>query len=216
MMHRFQLVSLVAKGLQGGREKLLGFLAIALFSGVLLAGCGDVCHPDPRLEHLFPLFITKSDLPVGWYGVGGDIGRRDRENEGIIARQVKFAGVPEEEFPSVLVSQELIDYPSPDQATHAYTEIVEEEFPVKEWAWPEQIRFKSKADEFHLACLERRVDIHGEVDERFKGSYFCRAVGRYGSIISVLHANIFKDEWLTFEDLQRLLEAADTRLASQS
>jgi hypothetical protein len=214
MMRRFRLVSLVARGLKWERERLLGFLGIALFGGALLTGCGDMCHPNPRLERLFPLFITKSDLPVGWYRVGGDISRRDRENEGVIARQVKFAGVPEEEFPSVLVSQELIDYPDLGQAARAYAEIVEEEFPVEKWTWPEQIQFESKADQFRLACVERRIDIHGEVDERFRGSYFCRAVGRYGSIISVLHANVFKDQWLTFDDLKRLLEAADTRLAS--
>jgi hypothetical protein len=215
-MRRFRLVSLVAQRLKWEREKHLGFLAMALFSGVLLTGCGDVCHPNPRLERLFSLFIHTTDLPSGWHREGGGIGDRDREGEGIISRWVSFRGVPEKVFPTVLAWQELIDYPDFDQATSAYAEIVEEEFPVEEWTWPEQIQFESKADQFHLACLERRVDIHGEVDERFRGSYHCRAVGRYGSIISVLHANVFKDQWLTFDDLQRLLEAADTRLASQS
>jgi hypothetical protein len=208
-------VSLVANGFQWEREKLLGFLALALFSGALLTGCGDVCHPNPRLERLFSLFIHTTDLPSGWHREGGGIGDRDREGEGIISRWVSFRGVPEKVFPTVLAWQELIDYPDLDQATSAYGEIMEEEFPVEEWIWPEQIQFESKADQFHLACLERRVDIHGEIDERFRGSYHCRAVGRYGSLISVLHANVFKDQWLTFEDLQRLLEAADTRLASQ-
>ncbi len=193
MMRRFRLVSLIAEGLWREREKFLSFLAITLFTSALLTGCGGVCHPDPRLERLFPLFITTSDLPSGWHREGGGIGDRDREGEGIISRWVSFRGVPEKVFPTVLAWQELIDYPDFDQATSAYAEIVEEEFPVEEWTWPEQIQFESKADQFHLACLERRVDIHGEVDERFRGSYHCRAVGRYGSIISVLHANVFKD-----------------------
>jgi hypothetical protein len=216
MMRRFRLVSLIAEGLRREREKFLSFLAITLFTSALLAGCGDVCHPNPRLERLFSLFIHTTDLPSGWHREGGGIGDRDREGEGIISRWVSFRGVPEKVFPTVLAWQELIDYPDLDQATSAYGEIVEEEFPVEEWIWPEQIQFESKADQFHLACLERRVDIHGEIDERFRGSYHCRAVGRYGSIISVLHANVFKDQWLTFSDLQPLLEAADTRLASQS
>jgi len=213
MMYRLRFVSLVAERLQWGREKLLVFLAIALFSSALLTGCGK---PNPRLERLFPLFIHTTDLPSGWYRDEGGIGPRDREGEGIISRWVQFRGVPEKEFPTVLVIQELIDYPDLDQAVRAYAEIVEEEFPVEKWTWPEQIQFESKADQFRLACVERRIDIHGEVDERFRGSYHCTAVGRYGSIISVIYANVFKDQWLTFKDLQRLLEAADIRLASQS
>lgn len=214
MMHRFRLVSLVANGLQWEREKLLGFLAIVLFSGALLAGCGDVCHPNPRLERLFPLFIRTTDLPSGWHREGGGIGDRDRESEGIISRWVQFRGVPERELLGVLVWQELIDYPDFDQAAQAYAQIVEEEFPVEEWTWPEQVRFESKADQFRLACLDVQAT-YVDVDERYWGSYHCTAVGRYGSIISVIYANVFKDQWLTFDDLQCLLEVADTRLASQ-
>jgi hypothetical protein len=117
-------------------------------------------------------------------------------------------------FPTVLAWQELIDYPDLDQATSVYAEIVKKEFPVPDWTWPEQVHFESQADQFRLACLERRVDIHDNVDDRFRGSYLRRAVGQYGTIISAIHANVFKDQWLTFADLQHLLEAADARLAA--
>lgn len=211
MMHRVQLVLPVVKRLRDERKKLLDFWSIALFISVLLVGCGE---PNPRLEHLFSLRIRTTDFPPSWHRESGGIGDRERESEGIISRWVSFRGAPEEELLGVLAWQELIDYPDLGQAAHAYTEIVEEEFPVEEWTWPEQIQFESRADQFRLACLDVQAT-HVDVDERYWGMYYCTAVGRYGTIISVIHVNVFKDEWLTFTDLQRLLEAADTRLASQ-
>jgi hypothetical protein len=211
-MYRVGFVLPVIKKLPWDREKLLGLSSIALLIGALLAGCS--IESSPRLEHLFSLQIRTTDLPSGWSVDGVGIGDRDRENEGVISRWISFRGVPEEVFPTVLAWQELINYPDLEQATNAYDEIVEEEFPVEEWVGPEQVHFESQADQFRFACLERRVDIHDNVDERFRGSYFCRAVGQYGTIISVIHANVFKDQWLTFDDLQHLLETADARLAA--
>jgi hypothetical protein len=211
-MYRVGFVLPVIKKLPWDREKLLGLSSIALLIGALLAGCR--IQSSPRLERLLSLQIRTADLPSGWFVDGVGIGDRDKENEGILSRWIQFRGVPEAVFPTVLAIHELTDYPDLDQATSVYAEIVKKEFPVQDWAWPEQVHFASQADQFRLACLERHVDIHDNVDERFRGSYHCKAVAQYGTIISVIYANVFKDQWLTFEDLQHLLEAADARLAA--
>jgi hypothetical protein len=209
-MHKFQLALRISKRLKCEEKRLQGLLGIALLLGVLIVAC---IESDSRLDRLFSLHIETTDLPEGWYRNKGGIGDRDRKSEDTISRWVAFQGVPEQEMLGVFVRHELTDYPDPDQAIRAYTEIVKEEFPVKEWTWPEQVHFESRADQFRLACLEWQMGIYD--DERLRGSYSCRAVGQYGTIISVIYANVFQDQWLTFEDLQRLLEAADARLASQ-
>jgi hypothetical protein len=196
----------------GEGEKLLMAWGSILFISMLVTGCVE---SNPRLEDLFLLQVRTADLPSDWFVDGVGIGDRNKESDRIISRWIQFRGVPEAVFPTVLAIHELTDYPDLDQATCAYAEIVKEEFPVQDWTRPEQVHFESQADQFRLACLERRVDIHDNLDERFKGSYFCRAVGQYDTTVSVIHANVFKDQWLTFEDLQRLLEAADARLAEQ-
>jgi hypothetical protein len=186
--------------------------ALILLISMLLAGC---IESSPRLERLFSLQVRTTDLPSGWFTDGVGIGDRNRENEGIISRWIQFRGVPEAVFPTVLVIHELTDYPDVEQATTAYGETVEEIFPVEDWTWPKQIVLVNRAEQFRLACLERRVDNHERVDEYFQGAFHCKAIGRYGTIISIIYANVFQDQWLTFEDLQRLLEAADARLANQ-
>lgn len=211
MMPRFCLALVTAKSVSGEKRKLPNIWSFVLLASVLLSGCDK---SSPRLDRLFSLRIQTTDLPDGWYREKGGIGDRDSESEGIISRWVQFRGVPEAELPGVLVIHELIDYPDLDQATTAYGEIVEEAFPVEEWIWPEQIQLYRGADQFYLACLDIQA-AYEDADERYWGMYHCTAVGRYGSTISLLYVSVFQDQWLTFEDLQRLLEAADARIADQ-
>lgn len=192
-----------------GKGKFMALLSSMLLLAMFLVSCGK---SDPRLDRLFSLRIQASDLPTGWQREKGGIGDRDSKDEGVISRWVQFRGAPEKEILGVLVSQELTDYPDIDQATSAYAEIVKEIFPVEDWTWPEQVVLVSQADQFRLACFEQYVSNYD--DQRLKGSYYCRAIGQYGTTISVIYANVFQDQWLTFEDLQHLLEAADARLAT--
>jgi hypothetical protein len=196
----------------GGIRQELAALSVAAFLLLTLAtGCGE---QDPRLQGLFSRQIKQSDLPSGWFVDGVGVDDRDRPDEGILARWIQFRGVQESVFPTVLVIHKLIDYPDVDQARGAYAQAVLDEFPVEDWTWPEQVQVKSKADEFRLACLKRNLEIHGDIDERYRGSYFCTAVGRYDTTVSIIYANVFRERWLTFADLQHLIEAADARLAA--
>lgn len=187
----------------------MALLSSMLLMTMFLVSCGE---SDPRLDRLFSLRIQASDLPAGWQREKGGVGDRDSKDEGVISRWVQFRGAPEQEMLGVFVWHELTDYPDPKQAASGYAEMVELEFPVNDWTWPEQVEIEDRADQFQLACLEWRVGIYD--DERRKGSYSCAAIGRYGTIVSIIHANVFQDQWLTFEDLQHLLEAADARLAT--
>ena len=211
MRRAFSLLSIGPK-CEEDSERLLVLVKVAVLAVAILTAC-DFFYEDPRVMRLFPLFISTSDLPSGWWRTGGGIG--DAEGEGVISRWVQFQGAPEEEFPSVLVWQELADYSDPEQAARTYAERVAAHFPTENWIWPEQVDFHSRADQFHFACLEGQIRTFDGTHEHVRPYHACTAIGQYGSIVSVLHANVFEDEWLTFEDLQHLLELADTRLASQ-
>jgi hypothetical protein len=201
----------VTRKLWCDRGKLLGLSSMALLISILLTGC---IESSPRLDHLLSVQIQTTDLPAGWFVDGVGTGDRDREDEGILSRWIQFRGVSEAVFPSVLVIHELTDFPDLDQATNAYVEIAKGEFPVEEWVWPEHVHFDSQADQFRLACLDVQAN-YADVGERYYGMYHCTAVGQYGTIVSVIYASVFKDQWLTFADLQHLLKAADVRLAGQ-
>jgi hypothetical protein len=183
---------------------------IMLCGGLLLASC---MQSEPRVERLFQLFIQPSDLPAGWYHDAGGIGELEREEEGIFSRWVQFRRNPEREAVGVLVSQELVDYPTVEQAVSAYDDIIETLRPVEEWRWPDEIAHDSQADRFSVACMQDDITL-AEVDRRYVGMYNCNAVGQYGHLVSIIYANVFQNQWLTFEDLQRLLNAADRRLAT--
>ena len=200
-----------AKTSEGLGQELTALSMTVLLIFILAVGCGE---QDPRLHRLFSRMVKQADLPSGWFVAGGGVDDRDQPDKGILARWIEFRGVPESVYPTVLAIHWLIDYPDGDQARAAYEQAVTEEFPVSAWVWPEQVQITSQADEFRLACLERNVEIYSNLDERYRGSFFCRAVGRYGTTVSIIYANVFEDEWLTYADLQHLLEVSDARMAT--
>ena len=101
------------------------------------------------------------------------------------------------------MKHELIDYPSITEAANAYTEITTALFPTEDWTWPEQVGLNSQADQFRVACRAASPE-----------NSHCSSVAQYGNLISVIHANVFQDKWLTIKDLERLLEAVDARIAA--
>jgi hypothetical protein len=188
--------SLLSKVFQQRRLVYLTLLAIFAFT----TGCSLLPRQDPRLEHLFTLFIEPSDLPQGWRHDWSGI----EEVEGAISRTYLFRGSNDPDKLYVNVSQQLAMYPDAASAAAAYPGWVSREFPTAVWNPPPQLTFQSKADQFDLKCM----DVH--INDRLTHS--CRALGRYGDVISSIYANVFEDEWLTFEDFERLLERADERL----
>jgi len=176
---------------------------LVLLVGALLQGC--VNGSSDRLDRLFALQLRTSDLPPGWQYARGAIGEWDQESKGILSRTVVFLGVPERQRAGVVISQELIDYPSAAQAENAYPDIVQAEIPTKSWSWPEQVNFRSQADQIQVACVQ---------DPDSAGTTWCRSAAQYGNYISVIWANVFEEQWLTMEDLERLLESVDARMAA--
>ena len=181
----------------------LSMISLLLLVGALLQGCADGFNE--RLDRLFSLQLRASDLPSGWQRERGVVGRWDEEDKGILSRTVGFLGVPERQRAGVLVTQELIDYPSAAQAEDAYPDIVQAEIPVKSWTWPEQIGFRFQADQIQVSCAQ-------DVDSPETTS--CRSVARYGNYVSIIWANVFEEQWLTMDDLERLLESVDARMAA--
>ena len=93
------------------------------------------------------------------------------------------------------------------QATVSF--YVDNEFPKREsvvtpWAVPEEWSYESPvADRFKFACAEL------ELLSRFRS---CKAVAQYGEYISVFRTHV-SPEYMTLEDLERVLKAIDERMA---
>lgn len=190
-------------------RKRLALSLLALLTTISLSAC---LESNQRVEQIFPLFIQPMDLPSGWYydTTGAGIGRLDNERQGVISRYHTYRGTRDRDLLEVHVSQEIILFPDADQAARAFVTLAEREVPTENWIWPEQIQFESQADQFLLVCLDLE-HVFGDGHESLE-SHACAVVGQYGSVVSVIEANIFPDKWLTFEDFQKLLTMADTRL----
>jgi len=170
----------------------------------MFATCRCTSDANDRAIRLIALLLRASDLPPGWQRDHGGIGNLDREREDIVSRFVSFRGVPERQRAGVLVWQELIDYPSNPQAKDAYTDILRNEIPSEAWTWPEQVSFEYQADELEVTCLAQ---------PSAPETTWCRSVAQYGNFVSIIYANVFEEQWLTMEDLERLLESIDKRMA---
>lgn len=186
----------------------LTFGAVLLSS--LLASC---VASNKRVEQVFPLFIQSSDLPAGWYydKTTGGVGRWGNEGTGTVSRFVQFRGTRDRNLLEVHVIHEVNLFPDADKAATSFARILKKETPTEDWVWPEQVAFDSKADQFSLVCLDLQsilTDGNGH-----RETHWCTAVGRYGTVVSIIEANIFEDQWLTFNDFERLLTMADARLA---
>jgi hypothetical protein len=191
-------------------RKLLTLWLLVLLTTMSLGAC---LESNQRVAQIFPLFIQPMDLPSGWYydTTGAGIGRLDNERQGVISRYRTYRGTRDRDLLEVHVSQEIILFPDADQAARSFSAIVEEEVPTKDWGWPEQVRFESEADQFLLVCLDLRA-VLADAEKRHRETHWCRSIGRYGAVVSIIWANVFEDKWLTFEDFQNLLTMADTRL----
>ena len=180
----------------------VGILGLLLLASALLPACTS--DANERATRIFALLLRASDLPPGWQRDRGGRGRFDHESEGIISRFVVFLQAPERQGAGAPVWQELIDYPNTNQAADAFAGIVRIEIPDNGWTWPEQVDFPYRADKLEVACVPQPSSPE---------TTWCTSIAQYGNYISVIYANVFEEQWLTMEDFERLLVAADARLA---
>ena len=184
------------------RWSKVGILSLLLLASVLLTGFTS--DANERATRIFALQLRASDLPPGWQRDHGGRGKLDQEREGVISRFVSFGWGSDLQRAGVFVRQELIDYPSTNQAADAFADIVRVQIPSDAWTWPEQVDFRYQADKLEVACLQPSS----------LETTWCTAFAQYGNFVSIIYANVFEDRWLTVEDLERLLESIDKRMAA--
>jgi len=185
------------------RAVRLGIFSLLVAGSVLLVGCTS--DANDRATRLIALLLRASDLPPGWQRDRGGRGRLDQEREGIISRFVVFLRVPERQRAGAPVWQELIDDPNTNQAGDTFADIVRMEIPNNGWTWPEQVDFPYRADQIEVACTQ---------DPDSPGTTWCTSVAQYGNFVSIIYAHVYEEQWLTMEDLERLLESIDKRMAA--
>lgn len=169
----------------------------------LLSGC-LFTKPSETEERIFRVMAQLSDFPQGWRRVNS----RVENAEGVQKRVWFYAGPPDTEKHAVLVSHHIGVYIDSDAAQNAYPSVVTEEFPTARWTSPARWSYQSPvADQFQIKCMQVQV---GGVP-----TSSCRVIGQYGDMISVLYANVFEDQWFTWEDMERVLKAIDERMAAE-
>jgi hypothetical protein len=185
-----------------GVSKVTKGLALAVVC-ILSVRC-SLPTPTEVESRIFRTMIQTFDFPQGWRrGNMGEI-----EVEGATSRAVSIRGPANLEQYAVLVTHIVSIYDSAEAAREAYPGVSAQNFPTSAWAPPEGFSYESStADEFALQCMSVRIS--GVPAES------CKAVARYGDIISVLYANVFEGRWFTWEDLERVLRAIDQRAAAQ-
>jgi hypothetical protein len=154
-------------------------------------------------EIVMNAFLKESDLPSGWY--------RDYFNvkvvEGDLVYVAGFRVTDEPGLDYIFVGQDIILFENEPQAEKRYRESYIKYATANSAVQPKEIRFQSEADEFSVGCNYSNIDIQPE--------NFCGAVGRYGRLVSVLYTKTWdeddEEQWFTWGDFQRALEAMDRR-----
>lgn len=181
-----------------------------LFACVALIFFYVVIYDRPKMRaqpvDMYDLMIDVSVFPQGWdveFGPSHPPPRKHLrgEDEGLY---VQFSTRDFDARATHIVCR----YENDLQATISF--YVDNEFPkgdwvVTPWAVPEEWSYESPiADRFKFACAE--FEILGRV------SRFCAAVAQYDEYISVFRTHI-SPEYMTLEDLERILKAIDERMA---
>lgn len=184
---------------------LLGLLGLAI-SRLLIGWIGFMTmqrlSPDlsPDLELLFDVKLQVEDLPPGWVREGASF----VETPGGEGRGFGFvlASAPQE-LSWVRIGELVFVYESEELARERYSEEVELFSLSGMWEEVPELMFSHHADEIEVACMETSVN-------RVRHQS-CTAVARYGQVVTVIMASVFEDQWLTMDEFQGVLEAADRR-----
>ena len=89
-----------------------------------------------------------------------------------------------------------------------FVRVEAQKYPTASWISPEHLNYESMvAEQFRIGCIA--VKIEGVP------AHSCKVIGQYEDMISILYANIFEDQWFTWQDMERVLRAIDDGMAAE-
>lgn len=197
------------------RKRALNCVGL-LFVCIALATLCTVVSVWPKTRtrpvDMHDLMVDVSVFPQGWYVFFGPATIPERARRG--ERGSLYIVFYPEGFESGIdgAYHEVYRYRNETDAAIAfYSEFLGNEFPnlreamITSWAVPEEWSYESStADRFKFACAEF------EILDRLSRS--CKAVAQYDEYISVFRTHV-SPEYMTLEDLERVLRAIDERMA---
>ena len=186
------------------RRSVVGHLLLATVVCACLCGCLPSGGPTEVERRMFSVKLQPTDFSLGWKQRNYQVG----DIEGAVAaRTWAFASGAGASSVSPGAAHEIIVYPGADIAADAYPDMIAKWFPTPTWVSPDQLHYQSTvADQFRFACIP--ATINGIPTSS------CRAVGQYGSLVSVFVTNVFEDRWFTWEDMEHILQVIDERMAA--
>ena len=183
--------------------------------GLLLVSCLEtacVTSKDPRViatstetpvNRIERGLMDATDLPFGWRLDSTGV---PRDLPGGIARYRDYRG-PVGSPIFVRAGQSVALYATIEDSEAAYEETAANEIPatyVDKWPWPRDLDFATRADQIIIGC-------HDGVFNDIPAST-CRIAARYGLLVTIVNAQVFKDRWLTMEQFRHLLERVDAKM----
>lgn len=174
---------------------------------IVACHCSEILSEDQDLQRINDSFLTSDDVPEGWF-----LDYYSRKlREGVTVHYIQFR--PDEvkdqpELDFIFVAQEIAVYARETEAKAAYQEKWKRTMPcIVMGQKPSEINFQSGADEFEIGCLYSTLVTQPE--------NFCEAVARYDRLILHLILKTWdeddKEQWFTWADFERVLEAMDRR-----
>jgi len=165
---------------------------------------GDYYTPESDTNRIERGMMDAADLPFGWSR--RDLGVPD-DAKGGIARYRDYQGPPRSTMLFVRAGQTIFLYPNEADSQRAYAKIIAEEIPiayVDQWSRPSELDFSARADAITIGCIS------GVINDM--PNQLCSFIARYGQLVTVIHAQIFDDRWLTMAQFRHLLERVDAKM----
>lgn len=193
-------------------RRLVPTIAVLLCLAYLGSACSIGRSPSESDEtteirrRINQWMINATDLPLNY----AQARFTDIEDPVGVGRAVTYHGANPVTQSWVNVSQFIVVFPDAESSIAGYERYLAKAIPpayADSWPMPPELEdLEARADQLAGGCYSVQID-----DLPMRG---CRIVGRYGTVVTELYANVFEDRWLTMAELRRLLERADARLAA--
>lgn len=198
----------VSPGLR--QAPVMAFMICLLLLGSACANDGrqsqNGTDADELRRQIDQWLINATDLPLNY----AQARFTDIEDPVGVGRAVTYHGANPVTQSWVNVSQFIVVFPDAESSIAGYERYLAKAIPpayADSWPMPPELEdLEARADQLAGGCYSVQID-----DLPMRG---CRIVGRYGTVVTELYANVFEDRWLTMAELRRLLERADARLAA--